>query len=200
MILDPWPGAYMHVYKMQIYMILDPDACVYDAWMKDAYIHDPWPWCMYPWCGIFSWRTDQRTNGRTNKPILGVGWCMWVWCIYLWSMTLVMMDISMILDPWPWCIYVSTMQIYMILDPDSWCMCVWGIRGVQKIQKLSETPATVHRVAKLCINDSKNRKNHEKLVQPVAPHLCMNPKPQKWSISKMSQTYWVGYQITSEEK
>ena len=66
---------------------------------------------------------------------------------------------------------------------------VGHIRGVQKIQKLSETPATVHRVAKLCINDSKNRKNHEKLVQPVAPHLCMNPKPQKWPISKMSQTY-----------
>ena len=72
------------------------------------------------------------------------------------------------------------------------------IRGVQKIQKLSETPATVHRVAKLCINDSKNKKKHEKLVQPVAPHLCMNPKPQKWLISKRSQTYWVGYQITSE--
>ena len=64
-----------------------------------------------------------------------------------------------------------------------------GTRGVQKIQKLSETPATVHRVAKLCINDSKNKKKHEKLVQPVAPHLCMNPKPQKWPISKMSQTY-----------
>ena len=62
-------------------------------------------------------------------------------------------------------------------------------RGVQKIQKLSETPATVHRVSKLCINDSKNRKNHEKLVQPVAPHLCMNPKSQKWLISKMSQIY-----------
>ena len=70
--------------------------------------------------------------------------------------------------------------------PRSW---TWTSRGVQKIQKLSETPATVHRVAKLCINDSKNRKNHEKLVQPVAPHLCMNPKPQKWPISKMSQTY-----------
>ena len=76
----------------------------------------------------------------------------------------------------------------------------WPSRGVQKIQKLSETPATAHRVAKLYINDSKNRKNHDKLVQPVAPHLCMNPKPQKSPISKMSQTYWVGYQIISEEK
>ena len=69
--------------------------------------------------------------------------------------------------------------------PPSWCT----IRGVQKIQKLSETPATAHRDAKLCINDSKNKKKHEQLVQPVAPHLCMNPKTQKWPISKMSQTY-----------
>ena len=30
----------MHVSTMQIYMILDPDACVYDADMNDAYIHD----------------------------------------------------------------------------------------------------------------------------------------------------------------
>ena len=49
--------------------ILDPDACMCDAGMNDAYIHDPWPWCMYPWCGIFS----GRTNERTNKAILGVG-------------------------------------------------------------------------------------------------------------------------------
>ena len=80
----------------------------------------------------------------------------------------------------------------LVLSEDSlpeWAGPGWATRGVQKIQKLSETPATVHKVAKLCINDSKNRKNHEKLVQPVAPHLCMNPKPQKWPISKMSQTY-----------
>ena len=31
----------MHVSKMQIYMILDPDACVYDADINDAYVHDP---------------------------------------------------------------------------------------------------------------------------------------------------------------
>ena len=31
----------MLVSTMQIYMILDPDACVYDADMNDVYIHDP---------------------------------------------------------------------------------------------------------------------------------------------------------------
>ena len=76
--LIPMNICMIHVSTMQIYMILDPDACVYDADMNDAYIciymhiyiHDPWPWCMYPWCRIFSWRTDEPTN----KSILGVGW------------------------------------------------------------------------------------------------------------------------------
>ena len=56
--------------------------CTDDAWMMHGwcmhvwcryewciYIHDPWPWSMYLWCGIFS----CRTNERTDKPILGVG-------------------------------------------------------------------------------------------------------------------------------
>ena len=43
--------------------------------------------------------------------------------------------------------------------------------AAQKIKKLSETPATVPIVAKLCMFDSKNRKIAEKLVQPVTPHL-----------------------------
>ena len=72
MILDPWPWCmYAVIHDSYIYMILDPDACVYDAGMNDAYIHDLWPWCMYLWCGIFSGPTD----GPTNKAILGVG-CM----------------------------------------------------------------------------------------------------------------------------
>ena len=36
--------AWMHdacIHNSFIYMILDPDACVYDAGMKDAYIYDP---------------------------------------------------------------------------------------------------------------------------------------------------------------
>ena len=43
---------------------------------------------------------------------------------------------------------------------------------VQKFKKLSDTLATAHMIANLCINDSKNRENAEKLVQPVTPHLC----------------------------
>ena len=46
-----------------------------------------------------------------------------------------------------------------------------SISAAQKIKKLSETPATVPIVAKLCMFDSKNRKIAEKLVQPVTPHL-----------------------------
>ena len=33
----------MHVSMMHICMILDPDACVYDAGMNDACIHDGYP-------------------------------------------------------------------------------------------------------------------------------------------------------------
>ena len=40
-IYDPRSLTLMHVCMMHIPMILDPDACVYDAGMKDAYIHDP---------------------------------------------------------------------------------------------------------------------------------------------------------------
>ena len=31
----------MHVSTMHIYMILDPDTCVYDVHMHDAFIYDP---------------------------------------------------------------------------------------------------------------------------------------------------------------
>ena len=33
----------------------------------------------------------------------------------------------------------------------------WLISAVQKIKKLSETPVTVHNIAKLCVIDGKNR-------------------------------------------
>ena len=44
--------------------------------------------------------------------------------------------------------------------------------AVQKIKKLSETPVTVHNIAKLCVIDGKNREITKKLVQPVPPHPC----------------------------
>ena len=40
-IYDPRSLTLMHVCMMHIPMVLDPDACVYDAGMNDAYIHDP---------------------------------------------------------------------------------------------------------------------------------------------------------------
>ena len=51
-------------------------------------------------------------------------------------------------------------------------LCHRHIRVVQKFKKLSETRATAPMIANLCMNDSKNRENAEKLVQPVTPHLC----------------------------
>ena len=85
-IYDPWawlwwiylwfltldPDACMQVSMMHIYMILDPDVCVYDAGMNDAY---PWSLTLmhaYMMRGFFV--TDERTDGRTDKPILGVGY------------------------------------------------------------------------------------------------------------------------------
>ena len=47
----------------------------------------------------------------------------------------------------------------------------WNINAVQKIKKLSESPATVPIVAKLCKIDSKKREIDQKEVQPVTPHL-----------------------------
>ena len=34
---------HMHASMVQIFMTLDPDACMHDAVMNDAYIHDPSP-------------------------------------------------------------------------------------------------------------------------------------------------------------
>ena len=75
----------IHVSIMPISIMFIPDACFpmtldLDAGVYDAFIFDPCPCCML----------DEYV-------------C--VWCTYLWSMTLIMMDISIVLDPWPWCIY-----------------------------------------------------------------------------------------------
>ena len=82
------PLILMHVCMLHISFILDPDVFRYDACVYDAYIYGPWPWCMYLWCGAFLLRTDQRTD----KRILGVGFCLhsdekclWQACSQLWS-------------------------------------------------------------------------------------------------------------------
>ena len=58
----------------------------------------------------------------------------------------------------------SWRQSYSESDADSFNS------AVQKIKKLSETPATLHNIATLCRFYGKNRKIAEKLVQPVTPH------------------------------
>ena len=55
--------------------------------------------------------------------------------------------------------------ICLILYP--WRLC--AASAVQKIKELSETPATVPIVAKLCFINSKNRKITKRFVQPVTP-------------------------------
>ena len=66
-ILDPdacMYDAWMHdacIHNSFIYKILDPDACVYDAGMKDAYICDL-DACIYD-AGFFRYEpTNQRTR------------------------------------------------------------------------------------------------------------------------------------------
>ena len=77
----------IHVHLMHISMTLDLDAGVYDA-----YIFDHWPWC----------------TGMMHV-------CMTVWFMYLWSLTLILMDISMIFYPWPWCIYACIHDAYIYI-------------------------------------------------------------------------------------
>ena len=76
---DPW-SWYMHASMMHISVMY---AWMYDpCMMHKCMIHiflilipDPYtwmyPWCIYLWCSIFC---HERTNGPTNKAILGVGW------------------------------------------------------------------------------------------------------------------------------
>ena len=57
----------------------------------------------------------------------------------------------------------------------------WVTSAVQKIQKLSESPATAHMVAKLYVTNCQNRKITQKLVQPVTPggyQKCATPTYQ----------------------
>ena len=50
----------MHLCMKRVSMIIDPHACVFDA-------------CMMPISMMRLKFCDGRTNGRTNKAILGVG-------------------------------------------------------------------------------------------------------------------------------
>ena len=55
-----------------------------------------------------------------------------------------------------------------------------SISAAQKIKKLSETPVTVHNIAKLCVIDGKNREITKKLVQPVPPPPLLDQWEFQW--------------------
>ena len=61
------------MYDAYISMIIDPNACLYDAPMHDAYIYDPPSLTLMHESMM---RYFLVTNERTDKAILGVG-CMY---------------------------------------------------------------------------------------------------------------------------
>ena len=126
--------------------ILDPDTCGYDAhtyyaffhypdtWMYDAFIYVPWSWlwCMCVWCTyLWSWSMHVcmvrqillRTNGPTNKAILGVG--RWYVCIcQIYDDT----DILKQYDNWQeWCLTFMFIAVYSLskvpLSLKVWHIC-----------------------------------------------------------------------------
>ena len=114
-ILGPWPWCiYACIHDAYMYMILDPDACVYDEDMNDADIHDLWPLCMYLWCSPFLLRTNEPTN-IMHVCIMHVSWYLCVWCIYSWSLILNPQSLNLINNSM---MHVCMMHIYMILVPD----------------------------------------------------------------------------------
>ena len=120
-----------------------------------------WWYCWFWWIFLFYW----------------FGWMLWIWPIWL---TLFASWIS-----WFWWYWW-----YWWMWCNWWLGLIWNIcfiSAAQKIKKLSETPATVPIVAKLCMFDSKNRKIAEKLVQPVTPHLgCF-----QWGLQWGNSWKWV---------
>ena len=77
----------------------------------------------------------------------------------------------------------------------------WIISAVQKIKKLSETPVTVHNIAKLCVIDGKNREITKKLVQPVPPPPLLHPWEFQWENdqkNKMAKNHFSGVQNGSQ--
>ena len=72
--------------------------------------------------------------------------------------------------------------------------------AVKKI-KFSETPATLHNIAKLCVIDGKNREITKKLVQPVPPPPLLNPWEFQWENdqkNKMAKNHFSGVQNGSQ--
>ena len=73
--------------------------------------------------------------------------------------------------------------------------------AAQKIKKWSETPVTVHNIAKLCVIDGKNKEITKKLVQPVPPPPLLDPWEFQWENdqkNKMAKNHFSGVQNDSQ--
>ena len=89
---------------------------------------------------------------------------------------------------------------YLNSDPRS-IQLAYLIGAAQKIKKLSETPVTVHNIAKLCVIDGKNREITKKLVQPVPPPPLLDPWEFQWENdqkNKMAKNHFSGVQNGSQ--
>ena len=92
----------MHVSMMHVSMILDPDTCMYDAYIYNDTLD--YAACVYDAAEILS-PTDERTNeqGDSRSRIHDPDTCVYDAHIYdprsLTLMHVCMMHISMILDP-----------------------------------------------------------------------------------------------------
>ena len=70
-----------------------------------------------------------------------------------------------------------------------------------QIKKLSETPVTVHNIAKLCVIDGENREITKKLVKPVPPHPCRKQWEFQWENdqkNEMAKNHFSGVQNGSQ--
>ena len=92
-----WPLILMHMCMMHVSLILGLDVCRFDACVYDAYI---------------SMILEPSYDGYIYDS---------------WPLTLIMMDISMILDPWPWCMYVWWIYLWSLILMHVCMMQVWMI-------------------------------------------------------------------------
>ena len=107
---------------------------------------------------------------RTSHPIIGVRLLLILFTGWIWHY-LVLQYCSIINFLFAK-IWECDHYFALPLPRGSDHFCGWGGSAAQKIKKLSETPVTVHNIAKLCVIDGKNREITKKLVQPVPPHPC----------------------------
>ena len=68
-------------------------------------------------------------------------------------------------------------------------MVDWWGSAVQKIKKMSETPVTVHNIAKLCVIDGKNREITKKISSTSPPAPLLDPWEFQWE-NDQNGSFW----------